>query len=180
MPRNVCSRTDCHLSFQGSNESLARAPQQVLLSCSRFLGQVLIRDKLERPCRILMGAFSKTFWITIAASIPFILWALVIAQSRGQGITVPAIQFLVLVVGVIFIWREGERILDAVTTVWERVDLTRVWDSVESPSIQSQRQNRAPLDRHNMVCAYCGYEIPSEAVYCRRCGRRRYGLSSTE
>jgi hypothetical protein len=149
-----------------------------------------------------MGAFSKEFWITIAACIPVILWALMIAQSRGQGIAVPAIQSIVLVAGVIFIWREGERISEAVTRVWEKIDPTRVWDSEPSvagdqtatntgagenvaryPPPQTLRQIgersddfNPPLARKtapNVSCPYCGYSIQPQAVFCRRCGRKQ-------
>jgi hypothetical protein len=149
-----------------------------------------------------MGAFSKEFWITIAACIPVIMWALMIAQSRGQGVTIPAIQSIVLAVGVLFIWREGERISEAATRVWEKINPTRVWDSAESvaghqaatntstgenvaryPPPQTLRQigERSdhfapPLARNtapNVSCPYCGYSIQSQAVFCRRCGRKQ-------
>ncbi len=146
-----------------------------------------------------MGAFSKTLWITVAASAPLIVWTLVIAQNRGQRMTVPAIQFIVLVVGVILIWREGERISEAVTRVWDKIDPTRVWESeprVARNKAATNRGTREEVEKHvrtqtlrhvtdaspgstsregeaAVFCLYCGYGIPADATFCRRCGRKQ-------
>ena len=122
-----------------------------------------------------MGAFGKELWITIAVAVPFILWAFATAQSRGQSPTVPAVQTFILIVGGILIWREGGRISEAVTRVWDKIDPTRVWDRQDRP-VTEMSTPAATVDNvvgDSSICPHCGRRLLKSALFCRHCGRRQ-------
>jgi len=93
---------------------------------------------------IFLAAFSKEFWITIAASIPAIAWTLLIAQRTGQPITVPALQSILLMGGLAFIWHASRR-----------KNLTL--------KLCTQCGRRNPAD--NAYCGACGYPFDQTRVY---------------
>jgi len=123
-----------------------------------------------------LGAFSKEFWITVAICIPVILWTLNTVQSRGQDIRIPALQIATLVVGGLVIWKMGGRIVEAVTRVWERLELTRAWDSGEAAEgISRESVETDDPTRHatGAKCVECGKTIAIHAEFCRWCGSKQ-------
>lgn len=77
-------------------------------------------------------------------------------------------QLAVLAIGGTLIWRMGERILEEVTRIWEKLDGTRVWDE---PQGTAQLVNESAPD--DVYCLHCGERIHGYAKFCRKCGKRQ-------
>jgi len=122
-----------------------------------------------------VGAFSKELWIAIAVCVPVIAWTAFIAQERGDILLVPLLQVSVLLVGGIVIWRMGERILEAVTRVWEKIDGTRIWDVPQEKRLAELYETPKSDGGAGPVvfCQYCGYSISAHSTFCRHCGKRQ-------
>ena len=111
---------------------------------------------------MLLGGFSKTFWVTIVLAIVLIGYM----NYTFASLSLVLVQLAVLIVGSFLIWRLGGQILDDVTRILQKLDVTRVWDAPQAIR-PGRRRTMAP----EVYCVHCGEMIPNYVTYCRHCGQ---------
>lgn len=119
-----------------------------------------------------MAGLSKELLIAIAICVPLILWSFGFLVNAGADPVIifemMAVQVGALLVGGVIMWRSRGIIIDAVTRVWERMDLTRAWDKAESETSVSKA---SPDMDPGTNCPHCGSSLSATTKFCRRCGK---------
>jgi ribosomal protein L40E len=82
--------------------------------------------------------------------------------ANSASFSIILIQLTLLVAACVGAWKLRGGITSA------PADATRVWE--ERP-VAKHRQTRAENASTDVYCMYCGYVLPEDAAYCRRCGR---------
>ena len=111
-----------------------------------------------------MGAPSKALYGMLIICVVVIVSELAI---WGNGtLYLVLFQIMVLVLGVPLVWKYGtEGIIKAATRLR---DATQIWDEPSAPKLRQRGDQSIPRD---VYCMYCGYALPDDATFCRRCGK---------
>jgi ribosomal protein L40E len=108
-------------------------------------------------------------------------------QFGGGDMTLPTIQTVALVLGSVGVWRLGGKIIEGMTRIYTEtarllgdaktgdVEATRYYGDVQAglAFVQQAQKMEALPKTHRVFCYYCGEPMPSDAAFCRRCGRKQ-------